>query len=345
MELGDARTLSQEAQEALRYRAVRLVVEEGRRQVEVARALGVARGTVSRWVGVWRRHGESGLAKRKRGRRAGTQMRLSATQAARIKRMITDKCPDQLKLPFALWTRAAVRALIARKLGILLPLSTVGYYLRRWGFTAQKPARRAIERDDGRVVRWLGEEYPRIAARARREGAEIHWGDETALVSAPAHARSYAPRGRTPVIKTAAKRFSTSMISTVTNRGTLRFMVYEGAMRVDTFIAFLRRLIRDAERKVFLIVDNLRVHHARKVTAWVERHRDRIALFYLPPYAPEHNPDEFLNNDVKRNANSKRIPGNAEEMKENVRSYLKSVQRRPHKVASYFKAETVKYAA
>jgi transposase len=345
MELGDARKLSQEGQEVLRYRAVRLVVEERRKQGEVARLLGVARGTVNRWIGVYRRHGERGLAKGKRGRRAGAQMRLSDVQAAQIKRLITDKCPDQLKLPFALWTRAAVRELIARKVGVLLPVSTVGYYLRRWGFTAQKPARRAIERDDARVLRWLGEEYPGIAARARREGAEIHWGDETALVSGPAQARSYAPRGKTPVVKTAAQRFSASMISSVTNRGKLRFMVYDGAMRADTFIAFLRRLIRDAGRKVFLIVDNLRVHHARKVKAWVGRHRDRIELFYLPPYAPEHNPDEFLNNDVKRNANSKRIPGNAEEMKQNLRSYMKSVQRRPQRIMSYFRAETVKYAA
>lgn len=345
MDLGDARKLSQDTQEGLRRLAVRLVVDEGRRQGEVARLLGVARGTVNRWVGVYRRDGERGLAKGKRGRREGERMRLSGAQAARIKRLITDKCPDQLKLPFALWTRAAVRELIARKLGILLPLSTVGYYLRGWGFTAQKPAKRALERDDARILRWLGEDYPRIAARARRQGAEIHWGDETGLISGPAHARAYAPRGKTPVIKTAAKRFSASMISTVTNRGKLRFMVYDGAMRVDTFIAFLRRLIRDAGRKIFLIVDNLRVHHAKKVKAWVGRHRDRIELFYLPPYAPEHNPDEFLNNDLKRNANSKRIPTNAEAIKENVRSYMKSIQRRPRRIMTYFNADTVKYAA
>ena len=173
-------------------------------------------------------------------------------------------------------------------------------YLQRWGMTPQKPLARARERQPAAIAAWLEKHYPAIARRAKAEGAAIYWGDETGITNQDQIGRSYAPRGQTPVVRRTAKRITQSMISAVSNRGLMRFMLYEGALNADRFIAFLRRLSKDAGQKVFLIVDNLKVHHAAKVTTWVAAHAHEIELFYLPAYAPDHNPDEYLNNDLKQ---------------------------------------------
>jgi transposase len=220
----DGRRVSVEVLEALRRRAVALL-RSGMAQRQVALVLGVHWNTVGRWLKAWRRGGESALARRQRGRRPDEQLRLQPAQAAAIKRLISDKCPDQLKLPFALWTREAVQELIARRSGIDLALASVGRYLRRWGFTPQKPLRRALERNEAAIRRSLEESYPQIRARARAEGAKIHWGDESGVSNQAALGRSFAPKGSTPVIAAPGRRATTSMISSVTNRGRRRFMV------------------------------------------------------------------------------------------------------------------------
>lgn len=344
MKLMDARKLNQEAQEAIRKRAVRLVLS-GETHDRAGQAVGVARGTVSRWVSSYRFQGESALDKKRRGRRPQEPQILTAKESLKIQGWIRDKCPDQLKLPFALWTRQAVRELIAERLDKTLALTTVGGYLRRWGFTPQKPAKRAYEQQPEMIKKWLDEEYPAIALRAKAQKAEIYWGDEAGLRSDCQYGRSFSPKGQTPVINYSGGRFSTSMISAVTNRGKLRFMVYSGSLKTGTFIAFLRRLLQGAKGKIFLLLDNLKVHHARKVRQWVKKHKDQIALFFLPPYAPQYNPDEFLNNDVKQNANKRRIPRNREELNGNLRSYLRSIQKKNAHIKNLFDAPTVRYAA
>jgi len=296
MQLGDARKLDASTQEALRRRAVRLVEEKSCTHQEAADAVGVARQTVSKWVSACRRGGPSALRSQKRGRDSASQKILTGREEHRIQRMLQDKCPDQLKLPFALWTAAAVQELIEREWDKRLARSTVCLCLQRWGFTAQKPLTRAKERCPARIHRWLANEYPAIVRRAKTEGALIFWGDETGVCNQDQIGRSSAPQGQTPVRTKTTKRFSTSMISVVSNRGELRFMVYEGALNVATFLRFLRRLLRGQKQKLFVIVDNLQVHHAYKVQAWVARQQDALELFFLPPYAPELNPDEYLNN-------------------------------------------------
>src|SRR3954449_1685058 len=291
----DFRKLAPATQAELRRVAVAMV-RAGRTRIEAAEAVGVNRRFVGRWVQAAAQRGEAALAGGRRGRRPGEQKALSAVQEDRLRDLIARGCPDQYGLSFALWTRHAVRALIARESGVWLSRSVVGDYLRGWGFTAQRPRRRASERQEAAVREWLQSTYPAIAQRAKTQGCDIQWADETGLSSRANYGRSFAPRGQTPVIRRPGRRFSQSMISSLTNRGKLRFMIYEGAIKAPIFLNFLQRLVREAARKLFVIVDNLPVHRAHRITAWVRDHADRIELFYLPPYAPEHNPDEFLNN-------------------------------------------------
>lgn len=340
----DFRKLDSTTQAELRRVAVAMV-EAGRTRVEAAAAAGVNRRFVGEWVDAVRRSGEVALAGGRRGRRPGEQKALSPLQERKISRLIADRCPDQLKLPFALWTREAVCALVAREAGVRLSASAIGRALRAWGFTAQRPARRATERRDPEVRAWLRHEYPAIAARAKVEGGEIHWADETGLSNQANYGRSFAPRGETPVLPRPAARVSQSMISSLTNRGTLRFMVYDGALTAATFLVFLHRLVKGAERKLFVMVDNLRVHRAKRVTAWVEANAERIELFYLPPYAPEHNPDEFLNNDVKQALARRQVPKDKASLKAGLTSYMRGLQCRPAKIRAFFQAPPVRYAA
>ena len=258
---------------------------------------------------------------------------------------MTGHCPDQLDLPWALWGREAVRDLVRARFGVTLALRTVSDYLRRWDFTPQRPIKRALERQDAAVQAWLAEHYLKIAARAKAEGAAIHWGDETGISNQPVYGRSFAPKGNTPVLRHPATRRTLSMISAVTNRGTLRFMLYAGALNTALFLTFLQRLVRSAAGKLFLIVDNLQVHKAAKVQAWVAEHGERIELFYLPAYAPEHNPDEFLHSDLKRSLGRRPAVRDKAALESRLRGYLRRLQRQPERVRAFFQAPTTRYAA
>jgi transposase len=319
------------------------LVEEGMSQAEAARRYGVSREAVRKWMRRVERGGQEALAARKRGRpRGGT---LKPHQAATIVRCIRERHPDQLRLPFYLWTREAVAQLISRKCGHELSLSTVGRYLRRWGFTAQRPTRRAIEQDPEKIRAWLEEEYPAVQAEARKQRALLLWGDEMGLRSDHIAGRSYAPKGQTPVVSRPGRRFGCNMISAISNRGHLYFSVFEGRFVVAVFREFLTRLLKQTRRKVWLILDRHPVHRAKAIQRWVETKNGRIRIIFMPPYAPELNPDEFLNQDVKTNAVGKQRAANVDELKANTRRHLRSTQRRPDRVRSFFKAPTVKYAS
>lgn len=339
----DARTLPPEAQEDLRRRVV-AAARGGMGITQAARAFQVSRQSIHNWMNAVAARGTRALRARQRGPKQGARL-LEPYRAAALVRMITAGCPDQLRLPFALWTREAVAALARRRFGVWPSLSTIGRYLGDWGLTPQKPVRRAYERDEAAVRAWLKEEYPAIHARAKRAKAEIHWGDEMGLRSDHQSGTSYSPRGRTPVIPGTGQRFSCNMISTVTNRGTLAFMVFTQRFTAPVMVAFLKRLTRHAERKVYLIVDGHPVHKSGKVRRWVHANAANIELFLLPSYSPDLNPDEFLNNDVKANALGRRRPADRSEMIAGVRGYLRSTQRQPEIVKRYFHAESVRYAA
>jgi transposase len=338
----DARLLSPAAQTDLRRRVMR-VVRGGMNQAEAARVFGVSRQSVNTWVGRCNTEGIKSLRSRKRGR--PRQRRLAPHQAAMAVRLITDRCPDQLKIPFVLWTREAVRNLLSQRFGLDVSVWTVGRYLKEWGFTPQKPVRRAFEQDPDAVRRWMEEEYPGIRIQAKREKAEIHWGDEMGMRSDHQTGTCYSRKGHTPVIPGTGQRFRCQMISALTNRGKLTFMVYRERFTARVFLKFVRRLVRQMKRKVFLIVDGHPTHKARSVTRWLDEHDEQIRLFFLPPYSPELNPDELLNQDVKSNALGRQRPRDLNEMEETVRGYLRSTQKRPDIVKSYFEEEHVRYAA
>lgn len=345
MKQNDLRSLSPAAQEALRRRAV-AALNAGMKQIEAARVFGVSRAALNNWLRAWRGGGNAALAARPRGRPRG-QTRLAPWQAATVVNLITDRTPDQLKLPFVLWTREAVAELVRARFGIEISVWTAGRYLRRWGFTPQKPVRRAWERNNAAVRRWLKVQYPRIGREAKREGAEIHWGDEMGLRSDHQAGRSYSPQGKTPVIRGTGQRFGCNVISTVTNRGTLRFMVFKRRFTAKVFIEFLERLVRSTPSKVYLIVDGHPVHKSKAVQRRLDQpnNREKIRLFILPAYSPDLNPDEFLNHDVKQNAVGRRRARDQQDLMADVRGYLRSTQKRPDIVRNYFHAPSVQYAA
>lgn len=344
----DARCLSSKAQEDLRLRVIR-AVQAGMSQAKASRIFGVSRQSVNGWnhrLSAQAGRSEGGLAAlRSRARGRPQVLSLKPYQAATVVRLITDRCPDQLKMPFVLWTREAVRDLIVQRFGIRLSIWTVGRYLRRWGFTPQKPLRRAYERDPEAVRRWLKRRYPAIRALSLREKATIFWGDETGMRSDHQAGRSWGRRGQTPVIPGTGKRFRCNMISAITNRGKMAFMVFDGRFTGAVFIMFLRRLIRHSKRKVFLIVDEHPEHVAAFVERWSVRRKKQIRLFFLPGYSPELNPDELLNQDVKTNAVGRKRPRDKKELISNVRHYLRSTQRRPSKIQNFFRHPNVRYAA
>ena len=340
----DARKLTIPAQQELRERGIKMR-KRGMSYQEIGVILDVHHTTVSTWYAKYEKGGINAIKIQKRGRKDGDKKTLTKEQEQALIRRLIDTTPQQLKFKYVLWTRESVKKLIKHDYDIEMPISTVGKYLQRWEFTAQVPIKRAYERSDKAVATWLEETYPQIEKQSKKENAEIQWADETACVSLPSVIKGYAPKGKTPVMEHTAKRFKINMISSITNRGKLRFMVYVQNMDADLFVTFLERLIEGATKKVFLILDNLRVHHSKIVKAWVEEHEKQIALFYLPAYSPDLNPDEYLNNDFKRNVNSKSIPTNKKELAVNTENFMTMLQDNPSRVANYFEHEKIAYAA
>ncbi len=279
MEQVDMRKLAPAAQEERRRQVVGLR-QRGMTYQAIAIQVGLSRTGVFNICQRFARDGAAGLKSKPRGPEPGKGRSLQARQEAAMRKQICTRTPDQVGLPYALWSRTAVRELIAQRCGVRLAVRTTGTYLARWGFTAQKPLRRAYAQRPRDVQRWLRQDYPAIVARAKRERAVIYWGDETGLRSDDVRGRSYAPQGRTPVVRVCRKRAGLSLISAVTNRGAVRWMVLDGALTAP-------RLIREACRKVFLILDNLPAHRAKLVREWLAEHEAQIEVFYLPSYSPE----------------------------------------------------------
>lgn len=344
MEKTDFRTVNSATRKEIRKLAIQQI-EQGKRKKDVASMFGVNVNTITNWVKKYTKEGKRGLEDNKRGVKSEDKKLLSTRQEKEIQTMITDVMPDQLKLAYALWTRKAVKELVKREYDIDLAINTMGDYLRKWGFSPQKPKKKAYEQCSKKVQAWLDTEYPAIHERAVKEKAEIQWGDETGVRNQSTHGRSYAPKGKTPVKKHQAKRFSVNMISTVTNQGLVRFLIYTGKMNGERLIQFLEQLIKESSKKIFLILDNLRVHHSKVVREWVEKHIEQIELFFLPSYSPEKNPDEYLNCDLKYGLSDKPAPKTQEHLIHQVSSHMQMLKDNHERVKKYFKHKDIEYAA
>ncbi len=343
MEKIDSRKLSESALNERRRRAVKMR-EAGVPVREVARECELSTHTVVEAHKCFRKGGWSAVNIHRAGRPVGSGRMLTADQEKKIQQLIQDRTPDQLKLAYALWTRQAVGELIEALYGVRLTVRNMGKYLKRWGFTPQRPLKKAYEQNPAAVDQWVNEEYPMIAAAAKEEGAEIQWGDETGLRSDDVRGRGYAPKGKTPVVLANANRSKLSVISTVTNKGQMRWKVFSGALNAKILIGFMRRLVHGPKKRVFLILDNLRVHHSKAVKKWLAENADKIAVFYLPSYTPELNPDELLNADLKQRVTNVAPARNKLALTPTAIGALRSIQKQPERVESYFEHENVCYA-
>ena len=340
----DMRSLTPEAQEERRRQVIGLR-QAGQTYAAIAAQVGLTQTGVFDICKRFAEHGPAGRKSKPRGPAPGHGNLLTAEQEAEVQVLMRQQMPDALGLDFALWSRAAVQALVWQRFGVAVAVRTMGSTLARWGYTPQKPLRRAYEQDPAAVRRWLRREYPAVAARAKVEGGVIFWGDESGLRSDDVRGRSYAPRGETPVVRPNHRRANVGLVSAVTNRGEVRWMVLDGAIKAPTLIRFLERLVRDAGRKVFLILDRLQVHRARLVRDWLAGREDQIEVFHLPAYSPELNPDEGVNGDVKQAVTAKPLARSKPQLKRTVVNHMRSLSRRPERIRAFFRHPQFRYAA
>lgn len=342
MKTVDSRSLSPTQQEVVRKGAVKAFLD-GVEIKNVCRIYSVSRQSLHNWVSAYKKKGESALRTKKQGRPEGGL--LKNWQSAQVVKSIKNYCPNDIEMPYFLWSREAVSKIIFERYKISLSKTTVGRYLKKWGFTSQKPIKRAYERNDEDVIKWVEETFPSIRKRAKKENAAIFWEDESGLSSENIAGKSYGLKGKTPVVKKTGKRFRCNMISAISNGGKLYFNLFDEKFDSDVFIQFLKKLCRESDRKVFVITDRHPVHKSKKVATWLTQNKNMIEMYFLPGYCPELNPDELLNNDIKSNALGKYRPRTKDEMKKRVKSHLSMRQKQPAILKNFFHGKHVKYAA
>lgn len=319
--------------------AVRRVLS-GEKPSEVIRAYGLCRTTIYKWLRKARRGGERALRSTKA---TGRPPQLTPRQKLQVRRWIIGKDPRQYGFDFGLWTRQIVAQLIEQRTGVRLGVTAVGKLLAQLDITPQKPLRRAYERDAKAIERWKREEFPRLKARAKAAGADIFFLDEAGIRSDVALARTWGLRGKTPVVRTSGQRQQVSAISAVTARGAFWFDTYTGTLNATRFAAFLASFLKRRRRPAFLVVDGHPAHRAKLVAAFVQSQAGRIELHFLPGYAPELNPDEFVWNYLRKTGVAKEPLKANESLHRRVHLDLANIGRRPALVRSFFKAESVAY--
>jgi transposase len=337
----DGRKLSHKTLEEIRIRAVKRV-EAGESPETVIRALGFTRARIYEWIAKYR---EGGVEALKAKAVPGRPPTLDGRQMRWIRSTIVHKDPRQFKFEFALWTRGMVREVIRKQFGVRLSEVSVGRLLKKLGLSPQKPLRRAYQQDPEAVRRWVEEEYPEIRAQAKREGAVIYFGDEAGVRSDFHAGTTWAPVGETPVVRTTGARFGVSMISAISPRGDMRFMVVKGRMSAAAFCRFLERLLYGARRPIYLIVDGHPAHRAAQVKRFVAATNGRLRLFCLPPYSPELNPDELVWNNLKNHGIGRRSIKGSEHLRTLVIGHLRSLQKTPAKIRGFFREKNTRYAA
>lgn len=336
----DARKLSHETLEEIRIRAV-LRVEAGESPEVVIKSLGFARSCIYRWIALYREGGIEALRAKKLD---GRPPKLGGKQIEQLYKIIVNKTPLQFQFAFALWTCAIIRELIRTKFGVRLSEVSVGRLLKKLGLSPQRPLFRAYQQDPEKVDTYLKIEYPRILKRAKAKGARIFFGDESSIRSDYHSGTTWAPRGETPIVKTTGARFRINMISAISAKGELRFMLTERGLTADLFIDFLKRLVSGADHPIFLILDGHAVHRSVKVRKYVESTDGMLELFFLPGYSPELNPDETVWSYIKHHTVGKKVVTGPDQFKSLVLGALRQLQKLRGVVRNFFLAKNLKYA-
>ena len=341
MKSQDARKLSHDKLTELRRRAV-TAVQNGESPEDVARVMVVNRASVYGWLALYRNGGWDNLDAKKRG---GRKPKLDAKALRWIYQTVTLGNPNQLKMPFVLWSAKLLAAAIEKKFGIKLSKASVCRLLHQLGLSPQRPLWRAYQRDPQVVERWLKEDYPAIRAAARKAKGEVWFGDEAGVRSDAHSGTTWAPKGQTPIVSTTGARFGLNVISAVNRRGALRFMCVEGKVNADVFIEFLGRLVESAGHPVYLVVDGHPTHKAAKTRKFVESTKGRLKLFFLPGYSPDLNPDELVWNNLKSQGTGKRAITGPDQLKKLVLGHLRSMQKNADLVRSFYRTPSTEYAA
>ena len=336
--------LRREEQEKVRIQVCKEVRAKKITRKQALLKFNITLGALKAWLSKYDTNGIEALKEQKTGRPPGSGAKLSPKQFEKLKNIIELKTPEQYKLSFCLWSREAIQQLIKKLFEIDYSVSHISDIMRQLGFTIQKPRLKYAQQNDVLVQKWLKEEYPEIEKRAKKESAEIHWSDETAVQNKPNCQRSYGVKGKTPVVVKSGKRMKCSLISSVTNQGKIRFMGYQGGLTADTMIEFVKRLIKSSERKIFLIVDNLPVHKSKKVKDWEEANKEKIELIYLPAYSPELNPTELVNSYLKKTVFKEKYPEHQRELEKQTHRAMRKIQNEEEKVKLLFNHPSVRYA-
>ncbi|MFA5183803.1 MAG: IS630 family transposase [Syntrophales bacterium] len=341
MKATDARKLKRDQLTDLRRRGV-TAVQDGESPPMVARILGVGVSTVFGWLAKYRAGGWDALRANRRG---GRRPKLDAAQLKWVYDTVTTKDPRQLRFSFALWTSRMVGEMIDRQFRIRLSKASVCRLLNQLGLTPQKPLWRAFQKDPDRVQKWLSEEYPMIKAEAKKRKAVIYFGDEAGVRSDHHAGTTWAVRGKTPIVQTTGARFGLNLISAVSPQGKMRFITVEGTVTAAVFVEFLKRLLYNADRPVFLIVDGHPAHRSKLVSKFVAATDGMLHLFFLPGYSPELNPDEQVWNDLKNNGLGRKVLAGPDKLRSEVLSHMRSLQKRPSRIRSFFMLPDTLYAA
>jgi len=338
----DLRKLNNDELYAVRKQVIRLK-EQGMKGSEIEGLIGIYQNRISQIWKMYQEGGITGIKPLKSGRKPKNNMLLTKDEQCEIRQTIISNTPNQLKMAGFLWTLAKISNHIWDTYKKRVSVRSLSNYMKRWGLTCQRPTKRACGQDILRIEKFKKEEYPAIAKRAKVEKADIYWGDETGVDNRENFERGFSEKGHPPVLPMVVKKERVNMISAITNQGHSRFMVYEEAMNQQLFIDFMKRLIKESNRKIFFVVDNLRVHHGKLVAAWLLENKDKIEVFFLPPYAPESNPCEYLNHSLKKDVHSGNLPHMKKDIKHKIHSFMRRLQHKKDKVRAFFKHKNISY--
>jgi len=335
----DGRKISHETSETIRLIAVKRV-KEGEKPRDVIRSFGMCRTSIYRWLRAEKQGGKKALRARKH---PGPQRKLSRDGQRLVYRLVCGKDPRRYGFEAGLWTRQIVADLIEKKTRKKISISSTGRLLHEIGITPQKPLRRAYERDPKAVEKWKNEDFPNIKKLAKKRSADVFFLDEAGIRSDAPLQRTWGAEGKTPVVQTSGQRQSINAMSAVNMRGGFWYTTYTGTLKGQRFVEFLKEFMKTRRMPVMLIIDRHPSHIAKVVKDYVKGAKGKLEIYFLPGYAPELNPDEFVWNHLRQRGTSKKPLRQNESLAARVKSDLSAIKSDRSLVRSIFYAPSVAY--